>query len=102
MSRVAPAKPYENAQGSGVESAPRATVGVPENRAIAAKLEEYASLLEQQQANPFRVKAYERAAQVVAGLDRSVAEIHRDAPQFARTFELAVSAARLNASSTAW
>jgi hypothetical protein len=75
MSRVAPAKPYENAQGSGVESAPRATVGVPENRAIAAKLEEYASLLEQQQANPFRVKAYERAAQVVAGLDRSVAEI---------------------------
>src|ERR1019366_6572976 len=73
--RVAPAKPYENAQGSGVESAPRATVGVPENRAIAAKLEEYASLLEQQQANPFRVKAYERAAQVVAGLDRSVAEI---------------------------
>jgi hypothetical protein len=53
----------------------RAPAGVADNRAIAAKLEEYASLLNQQQANPFRVKAYERAAQVIAGLDRPVAEI---------------------------
>jgi hypothetical protein len=49
--------------------------GVSENRAVAAKLQEYASLLEQQQASPFRIKAYERAAQVIAGLDRPVSAL---------------------------
>ena len=62
------------AQASGAPLAPN-TMGIPENHAIAVKLEEYASLLEQQQANPFRVKAYERAAKVIAGLDQPVAEI---------------------------
>jgi hypothetical protein len=53
----------------------RADANISENRAIAAKLDEYASLLEQQQANPFRVRAYEHAAQAIAGLDRPVREI---------------------------
>lgn len=46
-----------------------------QNLEIAAKLEEYATLLREQQANPFRIRAYEDAAQVVAGLDRPVGEI---------------------------
>lgn len=37
------------------------------NQAIAAKLQELADLLEQQQANPFRVNAYRRAARTIAG-----------------------------------
>jgi hypothetical protein len=75
MSRAAPIKPTETALAPASGISGRATVGAFDNRAIAAKLEEYASLLEQQQANPFRVKAYERAAQVIAGLDRPVGEI---------------------------
>jgi hypothetical protein len=55
--------------------APTGRAGHAQNTAIAAKLEEYADLLTQQQANPYRVRAYERAAQVVAGLDRPVSEI---------------------------
>lgn len=39
------------------------------NQSIAAKLRELADLLEQQQANPFRVNAYRRAARTVAGHD---------------------------------
>lgn len=38
------------------------------NRAIAEKLREAAEILEQQEANPFRVHAYRRAADTVAGL----------------------------------
>lgn len=38
-----------------------------DNQAIAEKLLELADLLEQQDANPFRVNAYRRAAQTVAG-----------------------------------
>jgi hypothetical protein len=49
--------------------------GFAENRAVAAKLDEYAALLAQQDANPFRVKAYERAAAVIAALDRPVGEL---------------------------
>lgn len=45
------------------------------NVAIAAKLEEYARILAEQQANPFRVRAYEHAADVVARLDRPVGDI---------------------------
>lgn len=37
-----------------------------DNRAIAEKLQEIADLLEQQNANPFRVNAYRRAAQTVS------------------------------------
>jgi hypothetical protein len=46
-----------------------------ENAAIAAKLREYATLLSEQGANPFRARAYDRAAQVIAGLDRPVRQI---------------------------
>jgi putative hydrolase len=45
------------------------------NQQIAARLREAAELLEQQQANPFRVSAYRRAAETVAGLDDDVAAI---------------------------
>ncbi|MFI4976478.1 MAG: hypothetical protein ACHP84_18235 [Caulobacterales bacterium] len=74
MNHVAPA-PTDAAAGRAGPEPSRQVRSVAENRAIAAKLEEYASLLEQQQANPFRVKAYERAAQVIAGLGRPVGEI---------------------------
>jgi hypothetical protein len=46
-----------------------------QNALVAARLDEVAALLESQQANRFRVEAYRRAADVVRGLDRSVAEI---------------------------
>lgn len=45
----------------------------PLNRQIAQRLREAAELLEQQDANPFRVAAYRRAAETVAGLDEDVA-----------------------------
>jgi hypothetical protein len=47
----------------------------PQNTAVAARLEELAALLEIQGANPFRVEAYRRAADLVHGLDRPVGEI---------------------------
>ena len=43
------------------------------NRQIAERLREAAELLEQQQANPFRVSAYRRAAETVARLEEDVA-----------------------------
>jgi DNA polymerase/3'-5' exonuclease PolX len=45
------------------------------NERVAARLREAAELLEQQQANPFRVSAYRRAADTVAGLDEDVAAL---------------------------
>ena len=45
------------------------------NQQIAVRLREAAELLEQQQANPFRVDAYRRAAETVAGLDEDVATL---------------------------
>jgi putative hydrolase len=45
------------------------------NQQVAARLREAAELLEQQQANPFRVGAYRRAAETVAGLDEDVAAL---------------------------
>lgn len=42
------------------------------NRAIADRLDEAAKLLEEQQANPFRVRAYRRAAETVAGLGEAI------------------------------
>ena len=45
------------------------------NQHIAERLREAAELLEQQQANPFRVGVYRRAAEIVAGLDEDVAVI---------------------------
>lgn len=46
-----------------------------DNEAIAAKLREMADLLEQQQANPFRVGAYRRAARTVSGHAKSVRDV---------------------------
>ncbi len=46
---------------------------IPErNRIVAERLREAADLLEQQQANPFRVRAYREAAQRIEQLDRDV------------------------------
>jgi DNA polymerase (family X) len=45
------------------------------NRAIATRLREHASELENRESNVYRVRAYRRAADVVESLDRSVAEI---------------------------
>lgn len=42
------------------------------NQQVAARLREAADLLEQQEANPFRVSAYWRAAETVAGLGEDV------------------------------
>lgn len=44
----------------------------PLNQQIAAKLREVADLLELQQANPFRVGAYRKAAETLIGLDEDV------------------------------
>lgn len=46
-----------------------------DNQAIAAKLRELADLLEQQQANPFRVNAYRRAARTVIGHDEALSQL---------------------------
>jgi hypothetical protein len=48
-----------------------------QNIAVAARLEELAALLGSQGANPFRVDAYRRAADLVRGLERPVGEILR-------------------------
>ena len=45
------------------------------NQLVAERLREAAELLEQQQANPFRVSAYRRAAATVAGLGEDVAAL---------------------------
>ena len=47
----------------------------PTNEEIAEVLDRVADLLEAQEANPFRVRAYRRAARVVAGYDRSISEV---------------------------
>lgn len=53
-----------------------------DNQAIAAKLGELADLLEQQQANPFRVNAYRRAARTVAGHGEVLsALVNREGPE---------------------
>jgi DNA polymerase (family 10) len=49
------------------------------NRRIAARLDEVAQVLEEQGANPFRVRAYRRGAAVVRGLAQPVDEILREA-----------------------
>ncbi len=47
----------------------------PLNTAIAMKLEQMAELLEQQGANPFRIRAYRHAAESVAALDVDLATL---------------------------
>jgi hypothetical protein len=48
---------------------------VGENDAIARRLEEAAQMLAEQRANPWRVRAYERAAQTVRSLDGPVSQL---------------------------
>ncbi len=48
----------------------------PDNGAIAAELREMSSLLERQQANPFRVRAYARAAAMVESLDEPIRDLY--------------------------
>ncbi len=59
--------------------APRQPVDSPplDNERIARRLEELADLLEAQEANPFRVRAYRNAAATVRGLDRPAHAILR-------------------------
>ncbi len=45
------------------------------NRQIAERLREAANLLERQRANPFRVQAYRRAAETVAGLEDDIGSL---------------------------
>jgi DNA polymerase (family 10) len=47
------------------------------NSLIAERLNEYADILEQQQANRFRVTAYRRAARTLADLDEDLADIYQ-------------------------
>lgn len=47
------------------------------NGLIAERLNEYADILEQQQANRFRVTAYRRAARTLANLDEDLADIYQ-------------------------
>jgi len=48
------------------------------NLQIARRLEEVASVLEEQRANPFRVRAYRRAAETVRRLSRPLIEVWRE------------------------
>ena len=48
---------------------------ISSNTSVAAKLDEVAQLLEDQNANSFRVSAYKRAAATIRDLDRSLEEI---------------------------
>lgn len=50
--------------------------GSGDNEDIAAQLEEVADLLEEKEANPFRVRSYARAAQTVRASGRAVREIY--------------------------
>lgn len=52
-----------------------ATTGYADNHAIASRLDEVARLLEQQNANEFRVRAYRNGAATIRRLSRPVAEI---------------------------
>ena len=49
------------------------------NQQVAAKLREAADVLEQQAANPFRVGAYRRAAETIAGLEEDLSVLVADA-----------------------
>lgn len=50
-------------------------MGIPLNTQLAMKLQEMADLLEQQDANPFRIRAYRQAALSLAELEQDVATI---------------------------
>ena len=50
-------------------------MGGPVNQFVADRLRDAADLLEHQQANPFRVRAYRQAADTVAGLDGDLRDV---------------------------
>ena len=50
-------------------------MSIPLNTQIAMKLQEMSDLLEQQGANPFRIRAYRQAAMTLSELDRDVARL---------------------------
>jgi predicted flap endonuclease-1-like 5' DNA nuclease len=56
----------------------RAAVGPAPNADVARRLEEAGTLLEQQQASPFRVRAYQNAAAAVRAQPVSVDQLYRD------------------------
>jgi putative hydrolase len=59
---------------------------VPGNPAIAALLREAAGILEQQRANPFRARAFRRAAETIATLPENVGDlVTRRGPETLRT-----------------
>jgi len=62
---------------SGVRTAPAGGHGV-HNDEVATAFEEIADLLDLQGANPFRIRAYRRAALMLRGLPRDVATIHAE------------------------
>lgn len=78
---------------------PTSRAAIPANAPIAAKLREYADLLEQQDADSFRVSAYRHAADALMHLSRPVADIFasggRDAlialPAVGRTIAVAIA-----------
>lgn len=61
-----------------VRNAPTPGTRALDNRQIADRLREAADLLEQQQANPFRVRAYRRAADTVAEHSEDLARVLRN------------------------
>ena len=60
-----------------VRGGPRDAGAPPVNLAVAKRFEETAALLQVQEANPFRVRAYRQAAATLRGLGRPVDEIVR-------------------------
>ena len=50
-------------------------MSITHNTQVAIKLQEMADLLEQQAANPFRIKAYRQAASTLSGLEQDLTEI---------------------------
>ena len=55
---------------------PKGTVAALNNRLISERLNEYATVLAQQGANQFRVKAYQRAAATIDTLSKEIEEIY--------------------------
>lgn len=64
---------------------PEPTLPPPDNRAVAARLDAMADLLEAQGEDGFRVRAYRRAAHTVARLDRPVAGLVQEGGRAALT-----------------
>ena len=54
------------------------SAGSARNQQVAERLRQLADVLASQHANPFRVGAYRRAADTVAGLERDIGEIHAE------------------------